>query len=74
MRKLLTSPTVGSVQCSSSGGLRQLWDRLSDVKFISQAAEDEQLAEIERIAREKLDAESALFLCSHAQQGPCASS
>ena len=74
MRKLLTSPNAGSVQCSSGGSLRQLWDRLSEVKFISQAAEDEQLAEIERIAREKLDAESALSLCSHTQKGPCASS
>ena len=59
MRKLVTFPTAGPALSSGSGSLRQLWGRLVEVKFISQASEDEQLAEIERLAREQLEGGSA---------------
>ena len=58
MRKLVTFPNALPVN-SGSGSLRQLWGRLVEVKFISQASEDEQLAEIERLAREQLEGGSA---------------
>ena len=38
-----------------SPGFRSFWHRFVDVTFISQAAEDQRLAEIERLARETLE-------------------
>ena len=74
MRKLVTSPNAGSVPSSGAGSLRQLWGRLVEVKFISQASEDEQLAEIERLAREQLTDSSACCRSLPTRRRPRASS
>jgi hypothetical protein len=51
-----------------SPSLRSFWRRFVDVTFISQAAEDERLAEIERLARDGL--ENGVPVAARACDGP----